>query len=362
MNLVSDFNLKMRRRRPSPWRPALVMVWLLLGACRGLAIGQSADAGYVTAQLGALTPHLEAYGQVEPITVLPVSAAQVGVIAGLKVLPGMHVRTGEKLARLQGPEITSLLVQGRANVRSTQKQLTAARKSLTIGREQLAAHLSTRQAVHQAESLVAQAQAAFDNARSRLQAVQQMATLSAPASAMVLTVNATDGELVSAGQPILTLQIENRLWLRASYYGADLSEIRVGMTGRFSPSDGGESVPVKVRAVFGSLGVGAAESIALVPMSPKARWVNGESGDVTLDSRQRQLVAVPTRALILDQGKWWVMVHTAQGDRPQAVVPGPARGWQTFLERGLQPGAEVVVENAYLLFHRAISQNYENPD
>ncbi len=348
--------------RPSSLRSALAMVWLALSAGGLTATGQSPSAGYVTAQLGAVTPQLEAYGQVEPITVLPVSAAQAGVIAGLKALPGMHVQKGQELAHLNGPEITALRLQSEADVRSAQAQLSAAQKSLAIQRQQLASHLSTRQAVHQAESAVAQAQTSFDNAQSHLQAVHQMMTLSAPASATVLTVNAIDGELVSVGQPVLTLQTANRLWLKATYYGADLSAIRVGMKGSFLPADNGESIPVEVSAVFGSLMAGGGESIAMVITNPRSRWMNGEFGTVTLNAPQRRLVAVPTRSLILDQGKWWVMVHTAQGDRPQAVVPGPTRGWQTFLEHGLNPGTQVVVENAYLLFHRGISKGYELPD
>jgi cobalt-zinc-cadmium efflux system membrane fusion protein len=326
-------------------------------------MGQPRDAGYVTVQLSAVTPLLEAYGQVEPIAVLPVNAAQTGVIAGLNILPGMHVRAGQELAHLNGPEITALLLQSRADVRSAQAQLSASQKSLAIQKQQLAAHLSTRRTVHQAESAVAQAQTSFDNAESHLEAVRQMMTLSAPASATVLTVNVTDGELVSAGQAILTLQTANRLWLKSIYYGADLSAIRVGMAGMFTPSDeSGEPIPIRVSTVFGSLAAGGGESIALVPTMRQSRWVNGEFGTVTLHSPQRRLVAVPTRALILDQGKWWVMVHTSSGNHPQAVVPGPARGWQTFLERGLNPGAEVVVENAYLLFHQGISQSYQPPD
>ncbi len=362
MTRISSLNFSMGWIRPSIFRSALAVVWLVFSAGCVLAIAQSPDTGYVTVQLSTMTPHLEAYSQVEPITVLPVSAAQAGVIAGLKVLPGMHVRAGQELAHLNGPEITALRLQSEADVRSAQTQLSTSQKSLAIQKQQLAAHLSTRQVVHQAESSVAQAQTSFDNAQSHLQAVHQMMTLSAPASATVLAVNATDGELVGAGQPILTLQTSNRLWLKATYYGADLSAIRVGMTGRFSPSDSGESVPVKVSAIFGSLTIDGGESIALVTTAPKTRWLNGEFGKVTLDSPQRKLVAVPTRSLILDQGKWWVMVHTAQGDHPQAVVPGPARGWQTFLERGLEPGAQVMVENAYLLFHRGISQSYQTPD
>lgn len=339
------------------------LVCLALGMVWFPAMGQPRDAGYVTVRLSAITPHLEAYGQVEPIAVLPVSAAQAGVVAGLKVLPGMQVRQGQELAHLNGPEITALRLQSEADVRSAQAQLSASRKSLAIQKQQLAAHLSTRQAVHQAESAVAQAQTGFDNAESHLKAVRQMTTLSAAASATVLAVNAVDGERVSSGQPIVTLQTANRLWLKARYYGADLSAVRVGMAGVFTPSDdSGEPIPVRVSDVFGSLAAGGGESIALVPTTRQSRWVNGEFGTVTLQSPQRKLVAVPTRALILDHGKWWVLVHTAQGDRPQAVVPGPARGWQTFLERGLNPGAEVVVENAYLLFHRGISQSYQPPD
>lgn len=266
------------------------------------------------------------------------------------------------MAHLNGPEITALLLQDQADVRSARAQLSASQRALAIQHQQLASHLSTRQAVHQAESAVAQAKTSLDNAQSHLEAVRQMMTLSAPASATVLAVNAADGELVSAGQPILTLQTANRLWLKAAYYGADLSAIRVGMTGVFSPADGSESIPVRLRAVFGSLMAGGGESIALVPATPGSRWMNGEFGTVTLQSPERKLVAVPTRALILDRGKWWVMVHTSQGDRPQAVVPGPSRGWQTFVEHGLNPGAQVIVENAYLLFHRGISQRFQLPD
>ena len=327
------------------------------------ALAQPRDAGYVTAELATVTQSMEAYGQVQPIAVLPVSAAQAGVVAGLNVLPGMHVHAGQKLAHLNGPEITALLLQSQADVRSAQAQLNASQKSLVIQHQQLTAHLSTRQAVHQAKSAVAQAQTRLDNAESHLEAVRQMMTLAAPASATVLAVNAVDGELVSAGQPILTLQTANRLWLKATYYGADLTGIRVGMAGVFTPSDeSSEPIRVRVSAVFGMLAPGGGESIALVPTTQKSRWVNGEFGTVTLQSPQRRLVAVPTRALILDQGKWWVLVHPPQGDRPQAVSPGPARGWQTFLERGLNPGVEVVVDNAYLLFHHGISQNYQPPD
>jgi len=322
----------------------------------------SSESGSVTVQAATVTPRLEAYGQVQPISALPVNAAEEGIVAGLNVLPGMHVRTGQELAHLSGPAIQSVLQQSEADIRSAQAQLTAAQKTLAIEREQLPSHLTTRAAIQQAESAAAQARTNLDNAQSHLQAVRQMMTISAPANGTVLAINASAGQLVSTGLPVVTLQTTARLWLQASYYGADLSSIRVGMTGVFSPADGSTPIRVRVRAVAGAMTAGEGETIGLMPVTSTARWINGEFGTIRLELAPRKLVAVPTRSLILDQGKWWVLVHTTQGDRPQRVTLGPARGWNTFLESGVSPGSEIVIENAYLLFHRGIAARYRPPD
>lgn len=320
------------------------------------------EPGYVTVQASTVTPRLEAYGQVQPISTLPVNAAEEGTIAGLSVVPGMHVRTAEDLAHLSGPRIEMSLRQSAADVRSAQAQLTAAQKTLAIEREQLPSHLTTRAALQQAQSATAQARTNFDNTQSHLQAVRQMMTISAPANGTVLAINASDGQLVNTGQPVVTLQTTARLWLQASYYGADLSLIRVRMKGVFSPANGSASIPVRVRAISGAMTPGEGEMIGLTPASSTALWINGEFGTVTLSLPSRKLVVVPTGSLILDRGKWWVLVHTPTGDHPQQVVPGPTRGWNTFLESGLSPGSEIVVENAYLLFHRGIAARYTPPD
>ena len=350
-------------RRIAPHRRfAAAATLLAFAAGAASAAGQASDADAVAVQLRAVTPHLVAYAQVEPISVLPVDAAETGVVEGLKVLPGAHVRAGEELARLSGPGIRTLLMQSEADVRSARSQLEAAQKTLAILREQLPSHLTTRQAVHHAESADAQAQTALDNAQSRLSSVRQLMTLPAPTDGIVLALNSANGQLVSAGQPVITLQRDNQLWLRANYYGAELNSIRTGMTGRFTPADGGAPVAVRVASIPGMVTAGGGESIALIPAGDKTAWISGESGTVTLDLPSRKLVAVPTRALVLNQGKWWVMVHSAKGDRPQEVMPGPVQGWDTLIESGLAPGAQVIVNNAYLLFHASIAEHFQVPD
>ncbi|HEX5399264.1 MAG TPA: efflux RND transporter periplasmic adaptor subunit [Verrucomicrobiae bacterium] len=330
---------------------------LLLAA--GLA---RADTNFVTVQTETVTNQCVAYAQVEPIAALPLRAVEAGQIIKLEIVPGTMVQAGQKLAELGGPEIQALLAQNEAAVSSARTNLLSAQKSLAIERQQLASHLVTQQMVLQAEGATAQAQAAFDTAQAQLKSLRQTITLTAPANGAVLAVNAAEGQRVNVGETVLMLQPADKLWLKASYYGVDAAAIHAGMSGQFSPASGGEPIPVKVTTVFGALNPDGGESVGLLADTPTPGWLNGESGKLTLNGVARSLVVVPTRALILDQGQWWVLVHTDQGDHPQAVTPGPVRGWQTFIERGLKPGAEVVAENAYLEFHRGISKNYQPPD
>ena len=321
-----------------------------------------ADGNTVTVQTEQVTNQFEAYAQVEPIAALPIRATEAGQIINLEIVPGTAVQAGQKLAELGGPEIEALLTQNEAAVSSARTNLLSAQKSLAIEQQQLASHLVTRQMMLQAESAVAQAQSAFDTAQAQLQALRQATTLTAPADGTVLAMNAAEDQRVGIGETILTLQPADKLWLKASYYGADVAAIHVGMAGQFSPVSGGEPLPVKVTTVFGSLSSDGGESVGLLADTPQPGWLNGQSGSVTLKGSVRSLAVVPTRALILNQGQWWVLVHTDQGNQRRVVTPGPARGWQTFIERGLQPGDQVVAENAYLEFHHSISKTYQPPD
>ncbi|MGA7537833.1 MAG: HlyD family efflux transporter periplasmic adaptor subunit [Steroidobacteraceae bacterium] len=302
------------------------------------------------AQLVAQT--FRAYGQVQSVAVTQVRAVEPGTIERL-VLPGELVRSGQVLAALGGAQAQSLLAERRGASYAASIQLAADRRKLT-------GHLVTRQRV-------AADQATYEAARGRLQVALQTLTLRAPADGQVLTVDAAGGEQVAAGQLILTLQT-GRPWLDATFYGADALAIHPDMSGQFQPIAGG-AIPVRVRTVSPALGPDGGEQVGLLavvpPEGPGARaerWRSGEWGAVRLVGATRPMLAVPTRALILDRAHWWVLVRTARGDRRREVVPGPTAGWMTFISQGLAPGERVVVENAYLEFHRGISRHYTPPD
>jgi len=349
-------------RRPAASRSPATLIWV---AAVGMLAAPSAWAGSATAIARArtVTIPMEAYARVESIAVVRVNAGQPGFVAGLKAVPGDTVEAGAILGHLAGPPVDAALAFRRSEVASAEGEVEAARKTLDLEREKLSKHLSTLKEVYRAEAALTSTQARLDNARSQLAALQTSVVLRAPVKGKVLSAQSASGELVASGQTILTLQPSGGLWLVADVFGADAGAVRPGMTGRFAAVDGGQAVPVKVRTVIGATRPDGATAVGMVSTLSMPGWQRGAAGTVTLDGARRTMVEVPTRALILDRGQWWVLVRSRDGNRPQAVVPGgPSGGESTLLESGLAPGAEVVVENVYLEFHRGISQRFQAPD
>ncbi len=323
------------------------------GSSRAAATASASQAAIMTVRALPVTETFRAYGRIQPVAAAQVRAVEPGVVSRL-VLPGERVTAGQVLAVLGGPQAQSLLAARRGALRAASIQLAADRRKLT-------AQLATRQAL-------AADEAAYAAARGRLQVALQTLTLRAPAGGQVLAVAAADGEQVAAGQLILTLQT-TRPWLTATYYGPRSLAIHPGMIGQFRPLSG-PPMPVRVRTVSQALGADGGEQVGLFPRAAGGHdtaaqtgsWRSGEWGTVTLAGARRPMVAVPTRALILDRAHWWVLVRTARGDRRRRIVPGPTRGWTTYVSSGLKPGERVVVANAFLEFHRGISRRYTPPN
>lgn len=320
----------------------------------------AADALWI-AKTQTIALHVTAYATVEPRSVLRLRAGVAGILQDVTVQPGDEVAAGTVLGRLAGPPVDALLGARQAELSAAEATLKGAQQELAIERQKLNARLSTRGAADRAAAALSNAQASRDRARAELSAAQDMATMRAPQAGRVLTVNAATGEHVAPGETMLTLLPADNLWLRATVYGSDTNAIRAGMSGQFVPASGAV-IPVTVRTVVGALNRDGGQIVNLTATGATPDWLDGEAGTVTVDGGTVTGVAVPTRALILDQAKWWVLVHTAKGDVPQQVTPGPSRGALTLIESGLAPGTAVVIANAYLEFHRGISEHYQPPD
>lgn len=340
------------------------MILCTLGSPGTPARAVDRSAGEVaTAHTQTITRTLRGYGQVEPIAIVRVRAASPGTLSDLTLLPGSIVAAHQLLAHIGGPRMRALLTAREQDVRSARARADAATRKLAIVQHLLVDQLATRQAVVAAESDLAAARAAESTADARLREAREDGIVRAPAAGTVVAIQAASGEQVSAGETLLTLQPAGQLWIHATFYGADTGLLRVGMTGRFDPAGDGGPIAVRIATIASRLAADAGLGVDLVATAPAsaAALINGEWGSISLEGPSSQMVVVPTRALILDGGRWWVLVRTPHGDRPQAVTPGPAQGWQTAIASGVQPGQQVVVTDAYLEYHRSIARAYTPP-
>lgn len=325
----------------------------------------SADAGdtaVVSAQVVA--PVIRAYAQVVPVAELPIRAMATGRVADLHILPGAGVAAGQVLAHLDGSQMRAWLVSHRQAWVAAQAAAASAAKVAAVTRQQLADHLVTQQQLAVAERDLLAARSAERTAHAQWQDAQNQQTVSSPVAGTVQAVQAANDENIQSGQILITILSDKQLWIRAAVYGRDVGQIRLGMAARFVLSDGQTVIPARVVSIAAQVAPDGSTQVGLLPVVPMSSipWRAGQWGQVAFTQPAQQLLMIPTMALVLDSGRWWVVLHTPKGDRPQPVVPGEAQGWQTCIVSGLKPGQQIVTRNAFLVFHQDIANNYQQPD
>jgi multidrug efflux pump subunit AcrA (membrane-fusion protein) len=242
---------------------------------------------------------------------------------------------------------------------SAQAAQRAAEISLKAEEQKLQLQLSTSQLVAEAKSAVAAATAQTAAAQANVDMLRLSAVLRSPLAGVVQTVAVANGDVLAAGQTVATVQPSTGAWLKAVFYGAPSRELSAATAGLFTPANGDKPVPVNLRGALALSQADGGVPFALVAMQPLAP---GVFGTVTLDLPEQLVTLVPSEALILDKAQWWVMIHDAAGEHPVQVTPGHAQGYDTVVKSGVNPGDDVVVVNAYLLYHRGIAALYQPPD
>lgn len=333
--------------------------WLLLAGLAVVVAG-AGDEGVAVVTERTLAETYTAYAEVQPIRTTVVSATVAGTVSGLQMVPGDVVRAGQPLARLTGPEQAAAAAEARTAVTRAETALDLARKKAA---EVKATYpdLSTKQELEAAQAAVRDASARVTAARATLANQERGVTVRAPVGGTVLVTEAADGDRVTAGSPLLRLQPRGELWVRGTFYGDAAAVLAPGMGGRFEPAAGGAPVPVKVRSVAEALDPDGGRRVGCTAQGSPS-WINGERGTLRLEGPTRTWAAVPTPALVLDAGSWWVLVSGPDGPRPQAVEVGPEDDGWTLIRSGVRPGQQIVVKNAYLVFHRSFSEHYRPPD
>lgn len=197
------------------------LVWLL-----ALALGSLAWAGDDTATVlvrtmparqGSLPAIIEAYGTAQsgPNGSQALSMPFDSMIAASQVEPGEQVRAGDILLRIT--PTPAALVQ----IEQAQSGLIQARAALAHARVLLASHLATLDQLQAARKTLA-------DAATAAKSLQAARTLVAPADGVVSQVAGGPGVMVSAGNPLVTLQRDGGLEAVVGIEPADRTQVAAG--------------------------------------------------------------------------------------------------------------------------------------
>lgn len=303
-------------------------------------------------------PEVRAWAQVEPIAPLVLRTAVAARVAEVFVVPGQAVKAGEPLVTLAGPQLQGELSAARARGQAALRELAAAQRTLAAAKRTYPV-VTDRKTLDDAQAGLAAAESESAAAHAALATLQAQQTLSSPAPAVVSTVSAASGADLPAGTPLVTLLPRGSLWLRAELFDAPPSP--AATTARFLPANGEPAMVVHLVAELPARAPDGARVFNFTAAGA-AHWQAGETGDLIWQGSPQVAVAVPSEALILDAGHWYVLTEVHGKLAAQAVTPGPARGTDVLVTQGLRAGVPVVVRQAYLLFHRDFSARYAPSD
>lgn len=307
---------------------------------------------------GKVIPRTDRYAQVSSPVVGRLLAAGATV-----PLVGQRVKRGEVLALVQQSlstsEATGLstgVIQAEAETARAQAALEQARRDLARleSLQGVVAEKEVQQAalaVRTAEQELARARSAKDVLSGARQG-QGLSrhTLTAPIDGVLVEARATVGEQVDPSRPLFAVLDAAVVWVEARVYEGDVARVE-DTTGALvsAPAYEGKHFPAKVYNV-GQLVDESTRSVRVLfeVDNREGRLRPGMFVDVAIgDGGRQDLLSVPEEAVLEDEGRAFVFVHTApEAFELRSVVLGGKDGAWRAVKQGLKAGERVVVAGA----------------
>jgi membrane fusion protein (multidrug efflux system) len=292
---------------------------------------------------GSLPHVVVGYGTVGPassgrkLVMAPVSA----IVGTLYVRLGQQVPKGAPLIRLDPSPTTAASYAQARSALSVARHLVQSTRKLTV------LHLATRQEL-------ANAQKSESDARAALAALNAVGagggrTVRAPFAAIVTTLTARPGEIVSAGTPLLDLAAPGHLVLTVGVVPAQAAEVNADDPAKVTLV--GATQPVTGRVLL--RGAVAQSGSGLVPVEislPPGSLLPGEMAEAAITTREMEGYVVPHEALLVNEKGAPYVVQAANGIAHKVPVRVlDANGDRDLISGALDPRAWLVLTGNYQL-------------
>lgn len=286
---------------------------VLLGACGAPAPAADPSSlppvsirpeDVVVAQAESLAAGPLISGSLMPDRQATLRAEVPGTVVEVLVEPGQAVRAGQLLARLDDVALAEAVVSARSAFRTATEALAVARRNADRNTRLAAAGAIAERDREQAAVGAMNAEASLAEATSRLRAAEkqlQKTRFTAPFSGVVSERSVRSGDVVQAGNPVVTVVDPTTLRLEAAVPVSALGAIRVGTSATFRVTGAGDQeFRGTVRRVHPVVdqNTGQVRITILVP-NADGQLVGGLFAQGTAAVASRTTLAVPLAALDL---------------------------------------------------------------
>lgn len=272
---------------------------------------------------------------------------------------GQHVQAGQALAQLDPQDLKLSEDAARAGLASAEVQAAQAAADLKRFKELRGQGFISEAELERRTTSERAAEAALRQARAQagVQANQaSYAVLTAAAAGVITAVDVEPGQVVAAGQPVLTLAHDgarDAVFAVPEDLGPALRPL-VGKAGGVQVRRWGSAdwVPATVREVAAATDPLTRTYLAKADVAG-APVELGQTASVQMrvPTRVTSGVPVPLPAVVEREGQTivWVLDPRSMAVQPQAVVTGDVLGNVVLVAKGLQPGQEVVTAGTHVL-------------
>jgi len=283
-------------------------------------------------------PQVELVATIEAVHRAAIAARVTGTIKDLPVLLGSRVKQGDLLLRISAREISSRVVQARA-------QRDQALRNLKREQKLLKKNASTPETVKSMRDLYTMAEAAFQEATT----LEGYTTINAPFDGVITRKMVNRGDLATPGMPLLQLEDETSLQAVAAVPESLINQINRGDRLTVQIPSAQATVSGTVAEIGPAADPLSRTTQVKINLAPNPGLRSGRFARVVLPMDPATTLLIPSSAVVPFGQMSKVFVLDNGHARLRLVRTGSRTGTRIEILAGLTPGEQIIVSNNRLL-------------
>ena len=270
---------------------------------------------------------------------------------------GDRVERGQTLAVIRSAELSEM----EAERKSLEAEIKILQRELESVQSMYQDHLASQKELLEAQGQLKQAEAELEKTNINLSLYGSSGSngtfvIKSPISGFVVGKDITAGTQIAAeSDPLFVVADISRVWIIANVYAGNLAFVKEGMPVDFKTLAYPDEVFHGKIDVMSQVFDPEEHVLKARIVMPNAdlRLKPEMAVDLTLrDSREVQMAVVPTKALIFDDDRYFVVKQTAGGFNIAEVTLYAQTNGTSYIESGLESGDKVVVKDNLLMYSK----------